>query len=949
MKTTKTFRLLAVLLALVLGLGTICTALAEQSVPLDALTEDQYTEWLKQVEAINIVPETVVFTKAGPFMPPVNVAVARRAAILASENGETSDKGIKLKKDVALNEDGTYKITLEAYTTGTVTTVTKTTPVDIVLVLDQSGSMKYGFDGEQDVANDKTRQYAMKQAVNSFIDEVHGKYSNEADHRMAIVTFSDNAKTLQDWTAVDDNGKTTLKGQINNLTNSPSGGTQTQKGMNSAQRLMTSGSGYSYTGNNTERQKVVVLFTDGAPGDYAFNISIANRAILTAKSLKDDGITVFTVGIFNGADPKELYGTASSLRDKSDGTIDSYWTGQSASYIILGEDEQQYKRSADAEAAASNRFMNLLSSNFKGADSLGLSYYSYKKNRNRYYGYKIDKNYDRSASNYYLTASDSDSLDTIFKSISNQIETPTIELGTETTIKDIITDSFELSANADVNSIEIYTADATANALKNPDAEGAWKEEVRSSLTASISADKRTISVNGFNYDENFVTDTPRGDNNDFYGRKLIIKFDVKVRNSFLGGNDVKTNGTDSGIYDKDGNLVDEFVVPTVNVPIKDVTVAAQDKNVYLLGEVTAEQLKNGATVNVGDVELKLGESNYGLADWQTAYVDITVEVTDADGNALSEDALKNLSGDKSYKVKVTVSPKTATPSAGSSGAAATAKENSATANINVFKPELTFKDSTVEFKKSVLTLNSQNYADIKAYFEANNKVSAPIWKHGNTESTVVTMIGTEPTLDLTYTPEDGKIVDNIVESTTDIPVKVEVKIGTADVTSNTTFVHQECNLVDNCQWTAPTEKGNPAFLLHVINVVGDLTITKNGLNEKTYTGENEDRESAIFKVEGDNQTWYVAINANANGTGSVTLTGLEVGSYTVTELTDWTWRYGSSTLTSDDQNTDGTFKVNGGQTTTVICTNSNHNDKWLGGDNYANNVFAGSNTPATD
>ena len=129
---------------------------------------------------------------------------------------------------------------------------------------------------------------------------------------------------------------------------------------------------------------------------------------------------------------------------------------------------------------------------------------------------------------------------------------------------------------------------------------------------------------------------------------------------------------------------------------------------------------------------------------------------------------------------------------------------------------------------------------------------------------------------------------------------------------------------------------GNPAFLLHVINVVGDLTITKNGLNEKTYTGESEDQESAIFKVEGDNQTWYVAINANANGTGSVTLTGLRVGNYTVTELTDWTWRYADQTVQ--------TATVVGGDTVTVTFSNTHNNDKWLGGDNYANNVFGSGN-----
>lgn len=129
----------------------------------------------------------------------------------------------------------------------------------------------------------------------------------------------------------------------------------------------------------------------------------------------------------------------------------------------------------------------------------------------------------------------------------------------------------------------------------------------------------------------------------------------------------------------------------------------------------------------------------------------------------------------------------------------------------------------------------------------------------------------------------------------------------------------------------------------------GDLTITKSGLNEKVYGG-GEDQESAIFTVsDGKGNTWTVAINGN----NSVTLTGLEVGNYTVTELTDWTWRYRSSTLTSSDPS-DGfstgtgnntiTVKVNGGAVTTVNCRNDSHNDKWLGGDNYANNVFGSGN-----
>lgn len=138
---------------------------------------------------------------------------------------------------------------------------------------------------------------------------------------------------------------------------------------------------------------------------------------------------------------------------------------------------------------------------------------------------------------------------------------------------------------------------------------------------------------------------------------------------------------TSAGIYENNTaeNPLLTFDRPTVNVPIQDVTVTAKDKNVYLKGEVTAEQLKNGATVKVGGVALDLSKASdttkpWGLEPWQTEYVDITVTVKDKDGNAIPADGLKALTDDTTYTIKVTVTPKT-TGSTGSAGTPAT--ENS--------------------------------------------------------------------------------------------------------------------------------------------------------------------------------------------------------------------------------------------------------------------------------
>ena len=202
---------------------------SELEASLSALDQEQLNALQAHLDALAqaeyILPQTVVFTEAGPFLPAVNVSSARRWLRTSSFSARQTDNGLILNKTAEYDAtSNSVKIRLEAYTTGTVTTTTTTVPVDIVLVLDQSGSMAYDFDGNRTNTNADRRQYAMKQAVNGFIDAVAAKYSADADHRMAIVTFGSSASTRQGWTYVDpDDGAATLKESINGLPNSPSG------------------------------------------------------------------------------------------------------------------------------------------------------------------------------------------------------------------------------------------------------------------------------------------------------------------------------------------------------------------------------------------------------------------------------------------------------------------------------------------------------------------------------------------------------------------------------------------------------------------------------------------------------------------------------------------------------------------------------------------------------
>ena len=905
---------------------------------LALLSEDQCIALDKYVIALDPpVYKTVNFTHAGPFMPPVDVSgIARmrlmRTAAYSNDNTAVDNESVYTSKVVSGNAKDGYKLRLETYVTGQtiVDKVEKSIPVDIVLVLDQSGSMAYDFSGNETNTNTDRRQYAMKNAVNGFISSVAEKYNpDESDHRIAIVTFASNASSLQGWTYVDADGSNTLHGKINKLTDSPEGATNVAAGMSQASTLL--GSGYSYTGQNTQRQKVVIVFTDGVPTtDREFNTDVADNAIKTAKSLKDEDVTVYSLGIFNGADPKQLHGEkwVYTVYDDvlCDGSVGSYWGGSWLSSIVGSNDF------APIDIAAGNRFLNYLSSNTPRATKVGLErgwFNPSGKGGGRGKGYKITENFNKENSNYYLTAGNAESLDEMFQRISNNIQTgqASIALSTETVVKDIVADSFQLPENAATNGIKVYTS--------NYNADKTWSADNEVNLKVNVVGS--TVSVTGFDFAKNYVNlDAQNGrDENDpskpgtFYGRKLIIEIPIQVCEGFLGGNNVPTNGAGSGVYASSdaATPIETFTSPTVNVPIAPITVTAPDKNVYLLGGLTQDQMKYGATITSGTVSIDPTRADFGLQDWQRAYVNIDI-TTSAE--------LSNLTADASFTVGCAITPKT--DGAGAVGTAASGQSKSDEGTVNVFKPVMTFADSVVEY------LSTHTFDE---YFTTNN-YQGVVWKHEDTQSTDsgFTMTGNAPTLDLTYayntdsetniekvdTVENG-VVGKII-ATSDIPVDVAVKIGAIDVTSHVTFGHDACGQDIQCGWDNNTT--SKKFLLHVINIVADLTITKTGLDVYAYA-DDVDQEMAIFTVTVETKDGPAVYTiALANGQ-SATIKDVLVGKdYTITEQNGWTWRYENKNPITD------TMAV-GGKSETI--KNVADNPYWLGGDNYAVNVFGTTTT----
>ena len=482
--------------------------------------------------------------------------------------GKVEKDGLVMSKTIKKTGDSQFLLTLEAFATGSTTTTTSTKPVDIVLVLDQSGSMAYDFNGKSTNTNANRRQYAMKQAVNNFIDAVSEKYADEADHRIAIVTFGSNASVLKDWTYVDSDGKGQLKSSITDLPQSPSGATDAGAGMQQAQTLM--GSGYNYTGTNTQRQKAVVMFTDGVPTTSdVFNIDVANSAIAAAKAMKDDGTVVYTVGIFNGANPSEMYG-ANGFDTNSNGTVGSKWVKDTWGFFP-GTDFPE------ADRPAGNRFLNLLSSNFQGASEIGLSRATSGLGVLHYkITYTITKNFDRTADSYYLNADDAASLNNIFQTISQTIGSTPVKLTSTSVLRDVISDSFKLPAGADKSSIKAYSVDCLS---KNSDGSYSWQD--KSAWTAispeniELTDNNKTINVTGFDYAANWVDqfgveDSPSGGTS--HGKKLVVQIPIVPEQDATGS--VKTNGDASGIY-ADSTVkdpVEKFPSPVVYIPYFTVT-----------------------------------------------------------------------------------------------------------------------------------------------------------------------------------------------------------------------------------------------------------------------------------------------------------------------------------------------------------------------------------------
>lgn len=427
--------------------------------------------------------------------------------------------GMEMSKTLQLNADGkTGTLTLEAYATGQSQVVYSAKPVDIVLVLDVSGSM-------DDKVNGTKKIVALQNAVNSFIDTVADKCKDsEEKSNIAIVKFSGNktdkvgndtysedwniynySQTVKELTSVEQ--KDALKQAVNGLT--ARGATCADYGMELARDILLK--------DTSDNPKVVIMFTDGTPTAFdGFEKPVADAAISASHQIKANGATVYTVGIFG-----DLNGSQKVYDTRNHGLLSGYKEIKPASNVVYG-------------------YMNAVSSNDTTSTSLNLN------------------NLDKTVHDKFMTASSAAELEKIFTQIGNETGGSDASLTGTATMVDVISEYFQLPDNYQ-SSLKAYTVPFTGTDASGNRQWGANQTD----YTTSINVEGSKVSIAGFNYSDNWVGFHTANGTQTARGSKMVLEIPIQVKDGTV--DEVPTNDlNNSGILDGNGDMFAKFVSPVV-------------------------------------------------------------------------------------------------------------------------------------------------------------------------------------------------------------------------------------------------------------------------------------------------------------------------------------------------------------------------------------------------
>lgn len=492
---------------------------------------------------------------------------------IKDQGGKVEKDGLVMSKTIKEGENGQFLLTLEAYATGSTTTTTTTDPVDIVLVLDVSGSMddymktysispdgtyyyydksgllgwgaghkrayysssckgwytndhsQYGHGGTQltpkTSANGSGTQFyvtkmeTLKSAVNGFIDSVAAK---SADSQIAIVKFAgDKANEVGNNTYQEDGYTYNYSQIVRDLTT------------------------VDATGADALKTAVSALSAAGATAaDYGMQHA---QTIITGAA--NDGRKKVVV-MFTDGEPNHYNGFDSEVANDAIKASKSIKDAKATVYTIgcFGTLTGGTKNKVDT-------YMNYVSSNYPNATSMTNG------------GNKANP------ANYYKTVSSAADLNNIFTEISHTVGSTPVKLGSTSVLRDVISDSFTLPEGYKDGDIKAYSVSCMG---KNGDTYTWANTPDAGKYTVTVDpSDNKTINVTDFSYADNWVDqfgveDSPSGGTS--HGKKLVVQIPIVPKTTAYG--DCDTNGPASGIYATgvDGEEpVQTFPSPKVYIP----------------------------------------------------------------------------------------------------------------------------------------------------------------------------------------------------------------------------------------------------------------------------------------------------------------------------------------------------------------------------------------------
>ena len=485
---------------------------------------------------------------------------------------------------------------------------------------------------------------------------------------------------------------------------------------------------------------------------------------------------------------------------------------------------------------------------------------------------------------YYHSANDSTTLNDVFSKILENIIAPSITLGSNSVIKDNLSNYFKLPSGFITSDVKVYSQKYIGN--------NSWESKVPvNNITIDASTTNNNISAFGYDFDANYVTQTAKPDGS--YGKKLVIEYNVTRADGFIGGNAVPTGTNESGAY-LNNALVANFNQANTDVAI-DYNFGAQSQKVYLTNEANIKALllddakfvPNGINNAFVDIVYTLKQGTNTVANYRIA-AGADQGVWTFETGFIENPALLRTA---KYDIECKVIP----------NAAGTVAEKPflKDATVYVYAPVLTLANSTANYSDT-LNLNSNVSSDWKCTEITDNSVP----------------LGSAPTLE--YAFKDKDTGDDIANpSAYKITKDSNFTVGNVKANGQGILAYTQFNTKDF------------SISLNRFDLIINKTIEGGAKVDQNFVMAVSNQIGQVFNVT------FSAKDFGNSRTVTKKIKGLYCGmDYTVAEKKDWSWRY-----TPDKESlivNEPTKNV----TNTVTFINTRTNDKWLSGDlhSYLNN-----------